>query len=62
VEGARGNSNECGSLIFLETAEKDVQDTSCRGSGGVPQLNKIPKIGEFGGETISAGSLITLGG
>jgi hypothetical protein len=21
-----------------ETAEKEVQDTSCRGSGGVPQL------------------------
>ena len=24
--------------LLKETAEKEVQDTSCRGSGGVPQL------------------------
>ena len=24
-----------------ETAEKEVQDTSCQGSGGVPQLYKV---------------------
>jgi hypothetical protein len=24
--------------ILNETAEKEVQDTSCRGSGGVPQI------------------------
>ncbi len=24
--------------IYVETAEKEVQDTYCRGSGGVPQL------------------------
>ena len=29
-----------------ETVEKEVQDTSCRGSGGVPQhQKKSPKIG-----------------
>ena len=26
-----------------ETAEKEVQDTSCRGSGDVPQLYKVPQ-------------------
>jgi hypothetical protein len=26
------------SSILNETAKKEVQDTSCRGSGGVPQL------------------------
>jgi hypothetical protein len=35
---------EVGSVMYtriaysLETVEKEVQDTSCRGSGGVPQL------------------------
>jgi len=29
--------------IPVETAKKEVQDTSCRGSVGVPQLNKIPQ-------------------
>ena len=28
---------------YVETAEKEVQDTSCRGSGGVPQFKKIPQ-------------------
>ena len=28
---------------FNEDAEKELQDTSCRGSGGVPQLQKSPK-------------------
>ena len=39
-----------------ETTEKEVQDTSCRGSGGIPQLWKSPKIGGYRGliETISA--------
>ena len=32
-----------------ETAEKEAQDTSCRGSGGVPQHQKSPKIGGLGG-------------
>jgi hypothetical protein len=39
-----------------ETAEKEVQDTSCRGSGGVPQLQKkSPKTGGYRGliKTIS---------
>jgi hypothetical protein len=33
-----------------------VQDTSCRGLGGVPQLKKFPKIGGYRGliESISA--------
>jgi hypothetical protein len=45
-----------GRLIIAETAEKEVQDTSCRGSGGTPQLKKSPKIGGLRGliETISA--------
>jgi hypothetical protein len=44
---------------LLETAEKEVQDTSCRGSGGVPQLQKSPKIGGYRGliKAISAFSL-----
>ena len=29
--------------IYILTAEKEVQDTSCRGSGGVPQLKKVPQ-------------------
>ena len=33
-----------------ETAKKDVQDTSCRGTGGVPQLLKSPpRLGDIGG-------------
>ena len=36
-------------FMYNETAEKEVQDTSCRGSGGVPQLWKSPKIGGLGG-------------
>jgi hypothetical protein len=27
----------------IEVVEKEVLDTSCRGSGGVPQLLKIPQ-------------------
>jgi len=43
----------------IETAEKEVQDISCRGSGGVPQLQKSPKIGGFRGliKTIAAFSI-----
>jgi len=33
--------------LFNETAEKEVQDTSCRGSGGAPQLKKSPKFGGY---------------
>jgi hypothetical protein len=38
------------------TAEEEMQDTSCRGSGGVPQLKKSPKTGGYRGliKTISA--------
>ena len=28
---------------FLETAEKEVQDTSCRGSEGAPPALKVPQ-------------------
>ena len=43
-------------MVSNETAKKEVQDTSCRGSGGVPQLQKSPKIGGCRGliETIFA--------
>ena len=43
-------------MNVMETAEKEVQDTSCRGSGGVPQLQKPPEIGGYRGliERISA--------
>ena len=43
-------------MVSNETAKKEVQDTSCRGSGGVPQLQISPKIGRYRGliETISA--------
>jgi hypothetical protein len=30
-------------VIYSENAEKEVQDTSCRESGGVPQLKKAPQ-------------------
>jgi len=42
--------------IYRDTTEKEVQDTSCRGSGGVPQLQKSPKTGGYRGliKTISA--------
>ena len=36
-------------LRCLETDEKEVQDTSCRESGGVPQLKKSPKTGGYRG-------------
>ncbi len=40
----------------MRPLKKEVQDTSCRGSGGVPQLKKSPKIGGYRGliESISA--------
>ena len=49
-------SSLCRSNIIKGTAEKEVQDTSCRGSGGVPQIYKSPKIGGYRGliESISA--------
>jgi hypothetical protein len=39
-----------------KAAEKEVQDTSCRGSGGVPQIKKIPQDWGIRGliETITA--------
>ena len=42
--------------LLYETAEKEVQDTSCRGSGSVPQLKQSPKIGGYRGliDSISA--------
>ena len=41
--------------ICIEAAVKEVQDTSCWESGGVPQLQKSPKIGGYRGliESIS---------
>jgi hypothetical protein len=53
----RKTANHCYTVVYgrirvvvsLETAEKEVQDTSCRGSGGVPQIFKSPKIGGLGG-------------
>jgi hypothetical protein len=32
-------------MVNNKTAKKEVQDTSCLGSGGVPRLQKSPKIG-----------------
>jgi hypothetical protein len=51
-------------LINKETAGKEVQDTSCRGSGGVPQFKKSPKIGGYRGliKVISAVSIMKIGG
>jgi hypothetical protein len=46
--------------LSKETAEKEVQDTSCRGSGGVPpDFKKSPKIGGYRGliHTTSAFSI-----
>jgi hypothetical protein len=45
--------------LQYETAEKEAQDTSCWGSGGVPQLQESPKTGGYRGliETISAFSI-----
>ena len=42
--------------MLIETAEKEVQDASCRVSGSVPQLRKSPKVGGFREliETVSA--------
>jgi len=42
--------------VMMEVSEREVQDTSCRGLGGVPQLKKSPKIGGYRGliESISA--------
>jgi hypothetical protein len=40
---------------MYETSEKEVQDTSCRGSGGAPPALKVPQELGFRGliETIS---------
>ena len=35
--------------VILETAEKEVQDTSCRRTAVSPSNNKSPKIGGLGG-------------
>ena len=47
----------------IETAEKEVQDTTCRGSGGVPQLSKVPQDWGIRGliETISEVSIKRIG-
>ncbi len=35
---------------YLRAFEKEVQDTSCRGFGGVPQHKKSPpRLGDIGG-------------
>jgi len=46
-------------LAYEGIAEKEVQDTSCRGSGGVPQIKQVPQDWGSRGliETISAFSL-----
>jgi hypothetical protein len=46
---------------LIETAEKEVQDTACRESVGVPQLKKVPQDWGIRGliETISVVSEIT---
>jgi len=36
-------------VMYSENAEKEVKDTSYRGSGGVPQLKKSPRLGDIGG-------------
>jgi hypothetical protein len=41
--------HELDNAILTETAKKEVQDTSCRGSGGVPRIKKSPKIWGLGG-------------
>jgi hypothetical protein len=33
----------------VETVETEVQDTSCRGSVGVPQIKNSPKTGGYRG-------------
>jgi hypothetical protein len=47
-------------VYYRRTAEKEAQDTSCRGSGGVPQINISPKTGGYRGfiEIISAFSIL----
>jgi hypothetical protein len=46
-------------ISILEVTEKEVQDTSCRGSDGIPQLEKVPQSWGIRGliKTISALSL-----
>jgi len=36
-------------LKYSKSAEKEVQETSCRGLGGVPQTSKSSKTGDKGG-------------
>jgi hypothetical protein len=47
-------------INYNETAEEEVQDTYCQGSGGVPQRVMSSKIGGYRGfiESISAVSVI----
>ena len=45
----RVDSESACSELPMDTAEKEVQDTSCRGSGGVPQLKYPSKTGGYGG-------------
>jgi N utilization substance protein B len=39
------NSDHCLAASKKKTAEKEVQEPSCRGSGGVPQIPDSPKTG-----------------
>jgi hypothetical protein len=41
--------NYSGPISVNKTVEKEMQDTSCRESGGVPSFNKSPNLGGFGG-------------
>ena len=36
---------------YYETAEIEALDTACRGSGGVPQLQKYPRTGAYRGSS-----------
>jgi len=49
-------------ILFMETTETEVKDTSCRGSVGVPQIKNFPKTGGYRGliKTISAVAYIII--
>jgi hypothetical protein len=60
--GYRGFIETISAFLLYDAIEKEVQDASCRGSGGCPPDLKIPQDWVSRGliETISAFSILTM--
>ena len=49
IQGAEKKVSFCRRTVVWGCSQKEVQDSSCQGSGGVPQFLNYPKIGGYRG-------------